>query len=74
MSENYILVHMMKSLLGLKRYVAKPDEPVAPAETREAPGLYECPTCTRVFISSPDECSNCGSENFEQVDDFERDA
>lgn len=63
---------MMKSLLGLKRYVAKPDETVAPADdVQETPGLYECPTCTRVFISSPDECSKCGSADLRQVENFE---
>lgn len=65
-------VNIMKPLLTLKRYVAKsPKTSPTAGEVRKSPGLYECPTCAQVFISSPSECSRCGSDDFTRVPDFE---
>lgn len=63
---------MMKSLLTLKRYVAR-FSGTAPTvgEVRNSPGLYECSSCSQVFISSPPECSRCGSDGFTRVSNFE---
>lgn len=34
------------------------------------PDIYECPSCGRVFISCPDECSNCGEREFRNMGQF----
>lgn len=66
---------MMKPLLTLKRYVERSSETGPSAgDVRASPGLYECPTCAQVFISSPSECSRCGNDDFTPVADFERKA
>lgn len=68
-----MVVANMKPLLTLRRYVEKSSvtSPTA-GEVRKSPGLYECPTCAQVFISSPTECSQCGGDEFTRVADFER--
>lgn len=34
------------------------------------PDLYECEGCGAVFISEPEECSNCETDEFSNVGSF----
>ena len=41
-------------------------------DERAGPDLFECEGCGSVFISKPDECSSCGTDDFANVGKFER--
>jgi hypothetical protein len=37
----------------------------------DGPDLYECDGCGSVFISKPEECSNCEDDDFSNVGKFQ---
>lgn len=53
---------------------ASESEDAVPEEEaeRQGPDLFECEGCGLVFISKPDECSSCGTDDFSNVGQFER--
>ncbi|MFC4551440.1 MULTISPECIES: hypothetical protein [Halorussus] len=39
-------------------------------EADDGPDLYECSGCGSVFISRPNQCSECGDDDFSNVGKF----
>ncbi|WP_158056516.1 hypothetical protein [Halorussus halophilus] len=65
-------VTRVKQALGSSASGPKDTAPDDDEEERKGPDLYECEGCGSVFISKPDECSSCGTDDFTNVGQFER--
>ncbi len=62
-------VDRLKRLFGSSG--SGPDEGGDADGRDDGPDLYECAGCGSVFISKPEECSNCEDDDFSNVGKFQ---